>query len=417
VVQTSEGSATTDYLYGHEQLLAQTGTVQTWYGSDALGSVRQTLDDTGTPLASLSYDPWGTPQDSATPPTFGFTGELQDAASGLVYLRARWYQPGAASFLSRDPFSGFPQQPYSLHPYQYAYADPVLYTDPTGLCTLGPDGKPLPCRNPGPVPSNCPGGAPCRDPHRVELEQLFAGTRWGTIDRIMGLGSVILGTAKTYNPAFALRTTDEYAAIMVALLLNERGNPKEQQYGPVLSNLGLNAWNMCELGVETFRFHLGLEFFAGFESLENEKGIKSLSIGLINTRNTVLRNIMNGIVPARDTERRPEQQVDFGFSGALQGAPPVNVPGEAALRMHDPFSVVLLGAQVKSALYAMQALQLPFTLERVVKSVAGYHYTNRVHPDIIKEHAPTQKYANDAWAKYGRAERIVELMHQQVEGR
>jgi len=134
VLEQHDGSTTTTYLYGHERLLAQTGTVQTWYGTDALGSMRQTLDDTGTPLASLSYDPWGTPQNSATPPTFGFTGELQDATSGLVYLRARWYQPGAASFLSRDPFAGFPEQPYSLHPYQYAYADPVLYTDPSGQC-------------------------------------------------------------------------------------------------------------------------------------------------------------------------------------------------------------------------------------------------------------------------------------------
>jgi len=36
------------------------------------------LDSTGTPVDVLHYDPWGTPQGSAIPPTFGFTGEIQD---------------------------------------------------------------------------------------------------------------------------------------------------------------------------------------------------------------------------------------------------------------------------------------------------------------------------------------------------
>jgi hypothetical protein len=40
-----------------------------------------------------------------------------------------------AAFASRDPFAGFPAQPYSLHPYQYGYSNPILYTDPSGLCS------------------------------------------------------------------------------------------------------------------------------------------------------------------------------------------------------------------------------------------------------------------------------------------
>jgi len=81
-------------------------------------------------LATTSYDPWGTPQGSLSGP-FGFTGELHSA--GQVYLRARWYAPGQGRFVSEDPFVGFPELPYSLHAYQYAYSNPVMWTDPSGM--------------------------------------------------------------------------------------------------------------------------------------------------------------------------------------------------------------------------------------------------------------------------------------------
>ncbi len=87
ILQLTQGTQRTDYVYGHERLMALEGTAQTWYGSDALGSVRQTLSSSGAALSKLHYDPWGTPQGGATPPTFGFTGELQDGASGLEPIR------------------------------------------------------------------------------------------------------------------------------------------------------------------------------------------------------------------------------------------------------------------------------------------------------------------------------------------
>ncbi|NJL33329.1 MAG: hypothetical protein HC893_05055 [Chloroflexaceae bacterium] len=50
----------------------------------------------------------------------------------LVYLRARWYHPQSGTLTRRDPFGGFAEQPYSLHPYQYAYGNPLRWTDPSG---------------------------------------------------------------------------------------------------------------------------------------------------------------------------------------------------------------------------------------------------------------------------------------------
>ena len=103
ILQTTQGGATTSYLYGLERLASVSGTTRTWYTGDALGSVRRTLSDTGATGSTFAYDPWGTPAGGARPDTFGFTGELQDTLIGLVNLRACWYQPRQGRFLSLDP--------------------------------------------------------------------------------------------------------------------------------------------------------------------------------------------------------------------------------------------------------------------------------------------------------------------------
>lgn len=122
----------TDYIYGVERVVALQGATRTWYSSDALGSVRQTLSDAGVSQAALHYDPWGQVEGMTQPAIFGFTGEVYSSGAGASYLRARWYRPGDGTFASRDPFAGFPERPASLHPYQYTYNNPILYTDPSG---------------------------------------------------------------------------------------------------------------------------------------------------------------------------------------------------------------------------------------------------------------------------------------------
>jgi len=89
----------------------------TTLSAQASGSISNDLTTTGAVVGTTSYDAWGVPT-SSTPNRFGFTGEIQ--SQGLVYLRARWYDPSSGTFLTKDPFAGFPRHPYSLHPYQYA---------------------------------------------------------------------------------------------------------------------------------------------------------------------------------------------------------------------------------------------------------------------------------------------------------
>jgi RHS repeat-associated protein len=67
---------------------------------------------------------------------YGFTGEY--ATNDLVYLRARFYAVSMGRFLSRDTWNGDVNQPMSYNLWNYAYSNPVLHTDPTGLCTPSP---------------------------------------------------------------------------------------------------------------------------------------------------------------------------------------------------------------------------------------------------------------------------------------
>jgi RHS repeat-associated protein len=142
-------------VYGHARLASVRGSTRTWYGTDALGSVRQTLDDAGGVATTTSYDPWGVVTQGAVA-TFGFTGELQQ--NDAVYLRARWYQPSAGTLLGRDPWFGSEEAPQTLSFYTYTHNNPVNFTDATGMyrCDV-PPGFGYPQRSPiaPPIP---PGG-------------------------------------------------------------------------------------------------------------------------------------------------------------------------------------------------------------------------------------------------------------------
>ena len=79
MLQTTVDGTTTDYVYGQERLVKLDGLVRTWYGGDALGSVRQTLDDAGAPLTTQHYDPWGMPEGVAPEGLGSWHGDASDA--------------------------------------------------------------------------------------------------------------------------------------------------------------------------------------------------------------------------------------------------------------------------------------------------------------------------------------------------
>jgi len=67
--------------------------------------------------------------------TLLYSGEQTDSATGLQYLRARYYDPASGRFNRLDPFAGNIQVPLGLHKYLYVHGDPVQGVDPSGMFT------------------------------------------------------------------------------------------------------------------------------------------------------------------------------------------------------------------------------------------------------------------------------------------
>ena len=122
---------------GVQPLATSTGGHVTYVVADIKHDVRLGTDTTGTVSGRWAFDVDGNPT-TGTPDGLwvGWNSELTDTTTGNVWLRARWYDPATARFLTADPWMGNPAEPISLNRYLYANADPVNLADPTGLFSM-----------------------------------------------------------------------------------------------------------------------------------------------------------------------------------------------------------------------------------------------------------------------------------------
>lgn len=103
-----------------------------WYVYDGLGSVLAEVDENGYVDACRSYDVWGNPLWNEGSPlsSHWFVGGLghtmEDSTGGLIYMRARWYDPGTGRFVSEDPAKD------GNNWYVYCAGNPVNSVDDTG---------------------------------------------------------------------------------------------------------------------------------------------------------------------------------------------------------------------------------------------------------------------------------------------
>lgn len=105
-----------------------------YYHTDALHSVAVVTNASGQVIERTHYAPYGQVLNRALRDGPGYTGHREDAATGLVYMQQRYYDPEAGRFLSADPVQT-DDKGGNFNRYWYANDNPYRYTDPTGMCT------------------------------------------------------------------------------------------------------------------------------------------------------------------------------------------------------------------------------------------------------------------------------------------
>ena len=129
----------TKYVYANGMRIAKitsSGAVQ-YYLGDHLGSTRKVLDASRNSLFSTDYEPFGKPYGPSGSEAYKFTSEKHDDPTGLVYLRARQYDPEIGRFVSADPVLGGLADPQSQNRYVYVTNNPARFVDPTGREIFG----------------------------------------------------------------------------------------------------------------------------------------------------------------------------------------------------------------------------------------------------------------------------------------
>jgi RHS repeat-associated protein len=125
-------AAGTKYIYLHNHLIAETSAAGTQYDhTDGIGSPVAWTDSAGGVTGRTRYEPYGATA-SGTVPSIGFTGHVNAADIGLVYMQQRYYDPIAGSMLSIDPVTTDANTGDSFNRYSYANNSPYKYIDTDG---------------------------------------------------------------------------------------------------------------------------------------------------------------------------------------------------------------------------------------------------------------------------------------------
>ena len=114
----------------------RTVTKARWYVYDGLGSVVGEVDPLGTLTSSPKYDVYGAVRANAGTASSkqGFVGSLGHVSddTGLIYMKARYYDPSLGRFTSEDPKGD------GNNWFIYCSDNPINYVDPDGKILLDP---------------------------------------------------------------------------------------------------------------------------------------------------------------------------------------------------------------------------------------------------------------------------------------
>ena len=108
----------------------------TYFHNDISGSPMLATDASGAVVWKENYRPYGerinNPASSNANNKLWFAGKPFDAATGLSYMGARYYDPVLGRFMGVDPATVDPGNVHSFNRYAYANNNPYKYVDPDG---------------------------------------------------------------------------------------------------------------------------------------------------------------------------------------------------------------------------------------------------------------------------------------------
>ncbi|MCK5149119.1 choice-of-anchor D domain-containing protein, partial [bacterium] len=126
----NSGDLLASYTYGTKRIGRYDSAISEYeyYLTDALGSTKMLTDGLGQAVNEYQYDIFGQHGNLSFNP-YTFAGQYCDAETGLIFLRARYYDPATGRFISKDPMG----VSAGLNHYVYCGNNPVNHFDPLGL--------------------------------------------------------------------------------------------------------------------------------------------------------------------------------------------------------------------------------------------------------------------------------------------
>lgn len=123
------------YVYGPEEVPIEqiAPETPTWLHHDQAGSTRLLTSQAGTTSGAYTFTPYGSTEGHTGTATSNllYDGQYTSPDTGLIYLRARVYDPATAQFMSVDPAMSMTGEAFG-----YAGQNPVNSGDPSGTSPL-----------------------------------------------------------------------------------------------------------------------------------------------------------------------------------------------------------------------------------------------------------------------------------------
>jgi RHS repeat-associated protein len=242
--------------------------------TDHLGSIRTTIDQTGTVIGYDDYDPFGNvlpgrSYNAGTPNDLNkFTGHERDQEGGLDldYMLARNYDSELGRFYSVNPMAA--KHP-NYTPFAYVYNNPLRLVDPLGMDSTqraqaigkakeylakndngngnsygygekGEPGEKIDCSG---LVSKCIKAAGETDPshgNKNGVSNISKNTE--SIDeKEVIVGNIVILDGKSHAGLISLVERDKNGKIINAQMIDSGGKPEKGKSGPRVSNLIVNG--------------------------------------------------------------------------------------------------------------------------------------------------------------------------------